>query len=169
MAKDKKIRIETKFSNGSVSFRMGGADDRLCKLSKSTIDDLVNMVEGRTLGGDAVYLFQQLYLNSNELICGPNNEMKELWASEPMWKHEPYTYLHEVITMTGVLTERDFSALANFTVGCEWRHASPYWSWRRQNLSDPSPYWFRDRNMTATVLVSPEEFEAMKQRMASES
>jgi len=165
MGKDKQIRIETKFSNGSVSFRM--IDDRLVKLSKSTIDDLVSLVAGRLVGGDSVFMFQQLYLNSNELVCGPNNEQKQVWSETAMWEHTPYLYLHEVIAITGLLTERDFSALSNFTVGCEWRQASAYWAFRRQFLSEPSPLWFKDRNMTCTTIVSQEEFEAMKRGTAT--
>jgi hypothetical protein len=165
MGKDRKITVETRFQNGSISFRM--SDDRLVKLSKTTIDDLMNLIRpGQVVRGDWVSIAANFWFNSVELITGPGGEQREQWDSEERWKHRPFVSLRETIQILGLLHSKDLTSLADFANEVDFRNSLAYRSWHRQQQGSGSPYV--SRNMTSTTVVSEREFEEMKERMAGD-
>jgi hypothetical protein len=143
------IRIETRFNNGAISFRM--SDNRLIKLSKSTLDDMMRLVKpGRIIRGEAAGVFTHFWLNSVELIAGPDHVQREEWESEPVERHGPYIWASEFVMILGLLTERDLTAIANFVAETQWRNAVAYRDFMRQRMVDTPPY-FGDRSDICTV------------------
>lgn len=155
------VKIETKFANGSISFRVA---DRLVKLSKSTIDDLMDLIKpGRVVRGEMVSVFAHFWFNSVELIAGPNSEQKTLWNSTPRWEHCPYLFLDEFIHILGLLHEKDLTALADFARGVMFQNSVAYRNWHTQQ--EEAGYFNREtHSKVATSVVSPEEWEGLKER-----
>ena len=155
------VKIETKFSNGSISFKM--IDDRLVKLTKSTIDDLMDLIQpGQIVRGDMVSVFANYWFNSVELVSGPNSEQREQWNSEPRWKHEPYIDLWEFILILGVLHEKDLGLLADFTKGTMFQNSLAYRNWHQWNERGGGYVNPERHSQESTTFVSPETWEAMK-------
>ena len=151
------IRVETRFANGSISFRVA---DRLVKLSKSTIDDLMGLIRpGQFVRGDMVSVFAHYWFNSVELIAGPGNEQKEQWGSKPRWEHTPYLFLPEFIRILGLLHDKDLGALADFARGVEFRNSLAYRNWHRQQEAGGGAY--PERGDIETTIASPEQWAEM--------
>jgi len=161
MAKDKQISIETKFANGSISFKM--TDDRLVKLTKSTIDDLMDLIQpGQFVRGDAVGIFIRYYLDSPECVAGPDGVQKQEWDSKPRWEHVPYLWADEFISIIGLLHGKDLGLLADFAREVQWRNSLAYRSWHQQNERGGGYVNPEAHSTVETTVVSPEQWEAMK-------
>ena len=159
--KSEKIEVETKFANGSISFKM--IDDRLVKLTKSTIDDIMDLIApGQYVRGDMVGVFIRYYLDSAECIAGPDGVQKEEWDSKPRWQHRPYLWPDEFIQLVGLLHDKDLTLLADFAKEVQWRNGLAYRSWHRQNQG--GGYYDPEKNSKVeTTIVDPETWEEMKQ------
>ena len=108
-----KVEIQTRFENGSISFKCNG---RLVKLGAGVVADMMDLIKpGQRVAGEMVSVFVHFWKSSRELICGPNGEQRRLWDDTPRWEHKPYLYADEFILIQGLLHERDLTALANFS------------------------------------------------------
>jgi hypothetical protein len=143
-----KVGIETKFANGSISFRVNG---RLVKLSKSTIDDMMNLIKpDQRVAGGMVSVFVRFWLDSQELVADYENCQWEQWDATPRWEHNPYLTLAEFIAVLAVLHDRDLTDMVRDAGGVQWRNATIYQSWQAQH---PPTFYYGDKNPVCTTIV----------------
>jgi hypothetical protein len=143
-----KVGIETKFANGSISFRVNG---RLVKLSKSTIDDMMNLIKpDQRVAGGMVSVFVRFWLDSQELVAGYENCQWEQWDTTPRWEHNPYLTLAEFMAVLAVLHDRDLTDMVRDAGGVQWRNATIYQSWQAQH---PPTFYYGDKNPVCTTIV----------------
>jgi hypothetical protein len=156
-----KVEIQTRFENGSISFRM--ADDRLVKLTKGTISSLMGLIRERgPVRSGALDIWVRYWRGSVELVRGPNGEMLSEWDSQPRWKHQPYISLSELCEILGLLTGRDLTAYRDFTAGVDFRTCKAYIDWNLSNQE--SDFYNPDRHSKiATTVVDQEAWERMTQ------
>jgi len=160
------VKIETRFNNGSISFRIG---NKLVKLTAGTLGDLKELIKPNApVRQGAMDIFTRYWRGSVELVRGPNGEQLEQWNSEPRWKHQPYVSLSELCGILGILYGKDLSAFAAFAKDIDFRICRAYIDW---NLSHQEGGFYNQdtHSKESTVVVDKETWERMKEQMASGS